>query len=440
MQGVIGNSLVKQLRPAAKPFEVRDTRTKGFLLRVQPSGAMTYYAEYGRGKRISLGRSDVVAPDRARARAKDILASAHFGEDPMEERRQAKAHTLRSFVDEEYAPWAAENIRTAAATVARLKASFAEHLDKKLGDLSPWIIEKWRTARLKAGAKPATVNRDLDDLKSCLNKAVTWELLDANPIGGVKRSRIDAARAPRFLSAEEEARLRQALDDREERIRRERASANAWRMARGYELLRDLRQCAFADYLKPLVLISLHTGMRRGELFQLTWLGVSLQAARITVHGATAKSGTTRHLPLNSEALAVLRGWRETDGLVGRAGFRGEERRGLQQRAPILGGCVAVGRDKAIPMARHAPHLRLETRLGRRRPKHGPGITRAFRLRDDAALCAPRAGTQGCGGGKVGTASCSSGNRHAGRTRFAAVLTLRSASGGDDPYMATELD
>jgi integrase len=111
------------------------------------------------------------------------------------------------------------------------------------------------------------------------------------------------------LSAEEETRLRQALDDREERIRRERDPANAWRRARGYELLPDLRQCAFADYLKPLVLISLHTGMRRGELFQLSWESVDLTAARITVHGATAKSGRTRHLPLNREALATLRGW-----------------------------------------------------------------------------------------------------------------------------------
>jgi integrase len=309
MQALLGNSLVKQLRPDAKPFEVRDTRVKGFLLRVQPSGAMTYYVEYARGKRIAIGRSDVIAVERARERAREVLAGAQFGEDPLEERRLAKAHTLRSFIDEEYTPWAAANIRTAHATVARLNASFAEHLDKKLGDLTPWIVEKWRAARIKDGAKPATVNRDLDDLKSSLTKAVAWGLLEASPIAGVKRSRIDAARSPRFLSAEEEARLRQALNDREERIRRERDSANAWRMARGYELLPDLRQCAFADYLKPLVFISLHTGVRRGELFLLTWQSVDLAAARITVHGATAKSGRTRHLPLNSEALAVLRGW-----------------------------------------------------------------------------------------------------------------------------------
>src|SRR5207237_1879840 len=97
MQAAISLSVVKQLRPAAKPFEVRDTRVKGFLLRVQPSGAMTYYVAYGRGKRIAIGRSDVVAVERARERAREVLAGVQFGEDPMEERRLAKAHTLRSF-------------------------------------------------------------------------------------------------------------------------------------------------------------------------------------------------------------------------------------------------------------------------------------------------------------------------------------------------------
>jgi integrase len=326
MRALIGNSLVKRLRPSAKPFEVRDTRVKGFLLRIQPSGAMTYYAVYGRGKRISLGRADALSPDRARERARDVLAGVQFGEDPMDERRLAKAHSLRSFVDEVYEPWAQANIRTASATVARLNASFAEHLDKQLGDLTPWIIEKWRAARIRDGAKAATVNRDLDDLKSSLTKAVAWGLIEANPIASVKRAKVDARRSPRFLSPEEESRLRCALDDREERIRRRRDSANAWRAERDYEPLPDLRGFVFVDYLKPLVLLSLHTGMRRGELFALTWGSIDLGAGRLTVHGTTAKSGTTRHIPLNSEAVAVLRAWRdqaaETSGLVfsGRAG------------------------------------------------------------------------------------------------------------------------
>ena len=55
MQAVITQELVKSLKPEAKPYEVRDPRLKGFLLRVQPTGVMTYYAEYGRGKRHRIG-------------------------------------------------------------------------------------------------------------------------------------------------------------------------------------------------------------------------------------------------------------------------------------------------------------------------------------------------------------------------------------------------
>ena len=52
---VITQDFVRTLKPRQKPYEVRDPRLKGFLLRVQPTGVMTYYAEYGRGKGIGSG-------------------------------------------------------------------------------------------------------------------------------------------------------------------------------------------------------------------------------------------------------------------------------------------------------------------------------------------------------------------------------------------------
>jgi integrase len=309
VQALIGNSLVKQLRPATKPYEVRDTRLSGFLLRVQPTGKLTFYVEYARGKRARLGAADAISTEQARQRARQILGEAYQGADPMKAMRRAKAATFGEFVDTVYRPWAEANIRTASAATARLKVNFPDLQKRKLADITPWLIEKWRAVRLNAGAKPGTVNRDLDDLKSCVAKAVAWGYLDANPIASVKRSRVDMSRAPRFLSGDEEARLRRALDDREEKIRAERDSANGWRQERKYKPLPDLREVAFADYLKPLVVLSLATGMRRGELFNLSWSAIDLTAMRVTVHGAKAKSGTTRHIPLNSEAAATLQGW-----------------------------------------------------------------------------------------------------------------------------------
>jgi hypothetical protein len=70
MQSPISSSLIARLSPAARPFEIRDTRLRGFLLRVQPSGVMTYYVEYARGKRVVIGPTALTSLDQARANAK----------------------------------------------------------------------------------------------------------------------------------------------------------------------------------------------------------------------------------------------------------------------------------------------------------------------------------------------------------------------------------
>ena len=320
VRSALSSTLVSNLAAGEKPYEIRDARLKGLLLRVQPSGVKTYYVEYARGRRIKLGRADALTPSQARDQAKSVLADSYSGKDPIEARRKARAHSLGSFIDAHYALWDTEHLRTADSTLARLRSSFGELLDKKLDEITPWLVEKWRTAKLKAGAKATTVNRDLDDLKSSLGKAVLWGLIDENPISGVKRSRVDQNRPVRFLTQDEEEQLREALAARELEIRRARLSANRWRRDRGYPLLGDLRSAGFADHLKPMVLLSLNTGIRKGELFGLTWSDVDFDLAQITITGTSAKSGRTRHIPLNAEALGILEQWKRqncvSDGLV----------------------------------------------------------------------------------------------------------------------------
>jgi integrase len=323
MKAAITVDLVKSLKPEAKPYEVLDPRLKGFLLRVQPSGSMTYYAQYGRGKRHRIGPADALAPSKAFERARIVLAGATLGDEPTTASKEAKAHTLRSFLDEVYEPWANANIRTPKNTLGRLRANFPDLQNKKLGDINPWLAEKWRASRLKAGAKATTVNRDLDDLRSSLGKAVEWDIdglkARGHPLAGVKRSKADDNAIVRYLDDDEEKRLRAALDAREERIRGERDRANAWRAERGYPTLPDLRRVEYADYLKPMVLVSLNTGIRRGELFSLEWQDIKFKEEMVggrrmkphlTVRGQSAKSRKVRHLPLNAEALAVLQCWR----------------------------------------------------------------------------------------------------------------------------------
>ncbi len=63
--------------------------------------------------------------------------------------------------------------------------------------------------------------------------------------------------------------------------------------------------------MMPAVLISLNTGLRRGELLALCWNDINLRLAVLSVQATSAKSGQTRHVPLNAESVEALKRWRE---------------------------------------------------------------------------------------------------------------------------------
>lgn len=318
MQAKIGNSLLPKLHPEAKPYEVNDTEVKGFLLRVQPSGSIAYYCSYRtldrRRNRVSLGRHPTITPAQARDHAKQILATVVKGEDPAKQRQTARKQTLFEFIDEDYGPWALAHRKDGQATIDRIKSCFEKQKSNKLAQFTPAIIERWRTKRCNDGIAAATVNRDIASLRSTLSKAVEWGCIAEHPMLAVKPLKLDQNKIVRFLSDGEESRLRTELDAREELMRRERDNGNEWRHRRDLEPMPDLRAQAFTDHLKPMVLVSINTGIRQGELFNLRWLNVDLDRANLTVAGDSAKSGKTRHIPLNDEALATLRNWKKQAG------------------------------------------------------------------------------------------------------------------------------
>ena len=55
-----------------------------------------------------------------------------------------------------------------------------------------------------------------------------------------------------------------------------------------------------------MVLLAMNTGLRRGELLGLSWEAVDRTKGQIKVTAKTSKSARVRHVPLNSEAAAVI--------------------------------------------------------------------------------------------------------------------------------------
>ncbi len=330
MQAKLNATTIKTLQPAAKPYEVVDTEIKGFLLRVQPTGRKTYYFAYrspsGAKKRIKLGVVGQVTPAQARDEALVQAGEVAKGIDVQgtkvaarEEAKDARQRTLRAFVDSHYRKWAEANLKTAKATLDRLEDQFKEFMPLALEDVTVRRVEQWRTQAAAKGLAPSTINRAVTCLRGVLTKALEWDFLATHPLERLKPLKTDKTPNVRFLSADESERLQAALDKRDQGIKDARASGNRHREERGYPLLPDLSRREYPERLTPMVLLSLKTGLRRGELFDLRVEDFDRKAKLVTVRGEGAKSGQTRHIPLSPKAFEILTTWiGEEEVLTGR--------------------------------------------------------------------------------------------------------------------------
>ena len=307
-----------------KPYCVYDLAGNGLRLRVAPGGTKSYQVTKrvgGKVKFVTLGKlcdpdgAMLMHPEQAQKKAREVYSQLSDGIDVTEQKREAvreqkrqRALSLGVFIEERYKPWAIQHHNSASKNLSSLRKHFDKWFDKPMTDINPWLVGTWRTSQLKKERKPSGINRNVATLRGVLSRAKEWGVLDSHPLEGLKPLKVDKNPEPRFLDVDEEQRLRTALDERQQEQRESRKRGNRWRQERGRPLLETFDD-PFTDYLKPMVLVAMNTGLRRGELFNLSWDSVNLKNRLITVRGSGAKSGQTRHVPLNEEAFATLAAW-----------------------------------------------------------------------------------------------------------------------------------
>lgn len=153
--------------------------------------------------------------------------------------------------------------------------------DRAAQSVTPQEIERWLSVQTKAATKttakkalmPATLNRFRALLSLTYRLGMQNGKVITNPARMVRQRRENNARE-RYLLAEEETRLRTAIETRwPERI--------------------------------PELDIALNTGMRRGEQYGAEWDWVDFENRILTV--PRSKHGDKRHVYLNDAALSALR-------------------------------------------------------------------------------------------------------------------------------------
>jgi integrase len=309
--------LLSSLQVTGREYEVHDTTITGLFVRITAAGARSYVVTWARGRKKTLGRVGILTLDQARQEATQYLADARKHGEPLavtQGRKGAALPSLRQFIDDTYMPWFKTHHKGHEKTLHTLDNNFEVIMSQRLDSITGRDLEQIRTGWMQSGNKPSTVNRKMGSISGVFSRAVEWEYIAAHPLAKLKQLKVDSVGKVRYLDADETKRLREALDARQDEARAERETANKWRSDRGKEQMPSLLQLPFTDHLKPLVLVSLNTGMRRGELFDLKWSGVNFHTKTITAAGATTKTSDTRHIPLNKEAFGVLEDWNKQAG------------------------------------------------------------------------------------------------------------------------------
>ena len=179
---------VNALRPKGERYRVWDTEIIGFHVRVSPLGKKTYaiaYRHKGLAREFTIDVHGKITTDQARELAKTYSGLIAKGEDVQADKQAAHARagverfqTLGTFIKAKYQPWAERELRSARESMRTLNRDFGYLSNRKLKDITPWVIESWSKQAREKGLVPTTINRRVATLKSVLSKAALWGVIE----------------------------------------------------------------------------------------------------------------------------------------------------------------------------------------------------------------------------------------------------------------------
>ncbi len=187
--------------------------------------------------------------------------------------------------------WAKANLgpKTYDRAVGIINLHLIPHFDCWLANIDSKMIEEYKQNRAEK-VKPATVNRELSRLRHMMNVAVKWNYIKNNPCKGVKELKEPPGRI-RYLEPEEYQKLLNACTV--ESLMREKNYGD-----RKFSLL-------LVRYLRPIVEIAAHTGLRRGEILSLERKNIDMK--RMLVMAEVTKNGERRAIPMNDTVYRILK-------------------------------------------------------------------------------------------------------------------------------------
>jgi len=193
------------------------------------------------------------------------------------------ATSMIQYARDVYLPWAQENKRSWINDRLHIKALEGFFGDKTFDQITRMLVRKFIKERRETDTvhetprSVATVNRELACLRAIFSHAIEDGLASSNPC--LKHKKDKGPSIP-----ENNERTRYLTLDEQQRL---------------------LNQCVGARaHLRPIIILAIQTGMRRGEILSLRWPQVDL--SRSLVYLPVTKSGRPQTVFLNDVARGIL--------------------------------------------------------------------------------------------------------------------------------------
>lgn len=289
------DAAVRAFKPKAERYTVAEGA--GFGLMVYPNGAKSWLLRYtaadGRRRPMVLGSYPDMSLTDARAAAAAARAQLTAGADPLDHRREARQSLQAQAIERRRAPTLAEAFADYLALSVRPRLKRPQAIERDIGayvlpELGPLKLADMRRRDVLAvldGIRARGAMHQAEMVRSRLSTFLNWcvdrELLDANPIAGLK---------PRHRAAPRE----RALSDTELRT--------LWGWLEGGATSGNVR-----DVLRLILL----TGQRPGEVLGLSWPELDLPARLWHLPAERTKNGRAHAVPLGGLALGILEARRD---------------------------------------------------------------------------------------------------------------------------------
>jgi integrase len=267
--------------PKTDIIEFDDT-VPGFGVRARAGGSKVYVVQYAIGektRRMSLGKVELQGVDKARDKAKDILAAVRMGQDPAGEKqrdRTAAADTFKTVAERFLSFQKAHGGPTGQGLRPRSYDDIERHLivhGKTLHGLLLGKIQRQDIASVisavRAKGAAVTANRVRATTSSFFSWAISEGLVDHNPVTGTLRTEEKSRK--RVLSPDELRLIWNSLED---------------------------------DHFGAIIKLLALTGQRAAEISGLKWS--ELQDDAFVLPPERTKNGREHTIPLSGPAQAII--------------------------------------------------------------------------------------------------------------------------------------